>query len=121
MHEQYIEQDTPPQSDTESADILPPQNNTGKKRANKFRKWRSRESAKKDHVINKLKRKVEKYKKRYRHIKKKIGKSKADITSRKRVDLVMKNKEGRNEIRKKLLFTKAIKEKLNQSYNNLSS
>lgn len=111
---------SPPDTETESlpdAELL--KQSASKRRDNKLRKQRSKESAKKDETISKLKRKLEKYKKRYQHTKK-IEKSKEDLTPNKRVDLIMKN-QAEQQIRKQLLFAEVIKDQITQTHKSMKS
>lgn len=117
----YVQNNTPPESENESFDDEALQDIAKQRRSNKIRKRRSRESAKKDKLISKLKSKVEKYKKRYQRLKQKNEKTKDKLTPNKRVELIMKNKLGSNEIRKKLLFAEVIKEQINENSKRVKS
>ncbi|CAH0558950.1 unnamed protein product [Brassicogethes aeneus] len=125
----FLEENTPPPSPVrlENVNDVPrdtPQSISGRRLAAKNRKIRSRRSKEKNELIEKLKKKITKYKVKYHRLrnltKEKRTKREVQLSPKTRVNEMMRENQN-PDIIKKLLFAEVVKDQLKTNYKELKS
>ncbi|CAH0550451.1 unnamed protein product [Brassicogethes aeneus] len=125
----FLEENTPPPSPVrlENVNDVPrdtPQSILGRRLAAKNRKIRSRRSKEKNELIEKLKKKITKYKVKYHRLrnltKEKRTKREVQLSPKTRVNETMRENQN-PDIIKKLLFAEVVKDQLKTNYKELKS